>query len=70
MDNCLRCDGQMEQGFMLDAGDYNVTAQAKWSSGAPRTSFWRLSAVPEGAKTLAVTTWRCTRCGRLESFAK
>ena len=32
MDNCLRCDGQMEQGFMLDAGDYNVTAQAKWSS--------------------------------------
>jgi hypothetical protein len=60
----------MEQGFMLDVGDYSISSQAQWSSGSPKTSAWRFSAVPDGGRTLPVTTFRCTSCGRLESFAK
>jgi hypothetical protein len=69
MDRCIRCDGELEKGFMLDKGDSDITGQAQWASGAPSTSFWRLSAVESGSKTLPVVTYRCKSCGRLESFA-
>ncbi len=66
MERCSRCDGELEEGFMLDKGD---NGQSIWASGAPSGSFWRLSAVRSGHRTLPVITLRCTKCGRLESFA-
>lgn len=69
MNRCLRCEGELEVGFMIDKGDSDLTRQALWASGEPSTSFWRLSAVQSGARTLPVVTYRCKRCGRLESFA-
>lgn len=69
MDRCIRCDGELDAGFLIDKGDYNATHQAQWASGQPHTSFWRMSAVQSGSKVLPVTTYRCKRCGRLESFA-
>jgi hypothetical protein len=69
MDRCIRCDGELEKGFMVDKGDSDITRQAQWASGAPSTSFWRLSAVESGSKTLPVVTYRYKSCGRLESFA-
>jgi hypothetical protein len=69
MDKCMRCDGQLERGFLIDKGDSDVTRQAMWASGEPSTSFWSLSAVKSGSTMLPVTTLRCIKCGRLESFA-
>lgn len=70
MERCIRCDGPLEQGFLLDRGHYDVSDQARWASGAPNTSFWRAGAVQDEARTLPVVTFRCTSCGRLESFAR
>ncbi|RZA35612.1 MAG: hypothetical protein EOP92_09680 [Lysobacteraceae bacterium] len=66
MDKCIRCDGELEAGFMLDKGDYG---QSQWARGKPDTAFWKFSAVPSGSKTLPIVTYRCKSCGRLESFA-
>lgn len=69
MEKCIRCDGELEKGFMIDSGDSGIGSQASWASGAPNTSPWRFSAVQSGNKTLPVVTYRCRSCGRLESFA-
>jgi len=66
----MRCDGQLEKGFLIDKGDSDIARQAKWASGEPSTAFWKMSAVQSGSETLPVTTYRCRNCGRLESFAK
>jgi hypothetical protein len=70
MERCIRCDGELENGFILDKGDGGFTSQALWASGDPNTSFSRMSAVKSGNKTLPVVTSRCKGCGRLESFAR
>lgn len=69
MERCLRCEGPLEKGFMIEKGHMDVTAQSTWTSGEPNTSFWRMSALPPGSKPVPVVTYRCRTCGRLESFA-
>lgn len=69
MVKCIRCDGELERGFMLDKGESDITSQATWASGEPDNSFFRLSAARSGSMTLPVVTYRCKSCGRLESFA-
>ena len=69
MDKCIRCDGPLERGFMLDKGESNITSQAVWASGEPNTSWFRLSAAKSGSMTMPIITYRCKTCGRLESFA-
>lgn len=69
-DRCARCGGAMEAGFLIDRGDYDWQKQALWASGEPKSSWWRSTAVQSGERTMAVTTWRCSRCGRLELFAQ
>ena len=69
MERCIKCDGELENGFILDKGDYDVTTQTKWASGDPNTSFWRMSVVKSGNKIIPVVTYRCKNCGRLESYA-
>ena len=64
---CPKCSGRMEAGFVLDR-TYGANLQATWVEGAPTKSFWtglkigRLVSRP-------VTTFRCSSCGYLESFA-
>ncbi len=43
MERCIRCDGEMEEGFVIDKGDYNFASQAQWASGGPETSFWGIA---------------------------
>lgn len=69
MERCIRCDGELEKGFVLDKGDYDVASQATWASGDPNTSFWRMSAVKSGSRKMPVVTYRCKSCGRLEAYA-
>jgi len=65
---CLRCGGPMEEGFVADKAHFSVPETQNWIEGAPERSRW------SGLKTkdrevLAVMTYRCERCGYLESYA-
>jgi ribosomal protein L37E len=65
---CLRCGGPTEPGMLVDHG-YGIIYPLAWVAGAPRWSRWfglRLAGRPK----LPVVTYRCTRCGRTESFVK
>ena len=64
---CPKCQGRMAEGFVIDNG-YGTRTVARWYEGAPVRSFWT------GLKTRGrthhdVVTWRCGRCGFLESYA-
>ncbi len=64
---CQLCGGDMEAGFLLDHS-YGETLQEQWVEGEPRPSIWTGLKL-KGATRYTVTTYRCTACGHLESFA-
>jgi hypothetical protein len=69
MDNpkCPKCSKRMEDGFTLDQ-TYGANLQAAWVEGEPRRSFW--SGLKMSGKTPhPITTYRCSACGYLESYA-
>ena len=39
-----------------------------WIEGAPEKSFW-IGIKTRGRRKLKIETWRCGRCGYLESYA-
>jgi hypothetical protein len=57
----------MDEGFIKDE-TRNTADTSKWVDGAPEKSFWT-GLKTRGKKQIPVTTYRCTRCGYLESFA-
>ena len=67
--DCPRCRGSMSEGFVLDLGDHNSRNQQKWVEGEPVRSFWLGIQTKERDK-YTVTTYRCDRCGYLESYAR
>jgi hypothetical protein len=67
---CLRCNGSLEPGFLIDRTHMGFTAQAMWASGDPQpTALLAVSVVASQSDTRNVVTYRCVDCGRLESFA-
>ena len=66
---CPKCARAMEPGFLLDIGDGSAKLQATWVEGeaAPLSWFGRVRL--KGRKPVPVTTFRCERCGYLESYA-
>ena len=65
---CLRCKGPMSVGLVLDRGDCNFGIVQQWVEGAPETSFWT-GLKTKGRESFKVLTYRCDRCGNLESYA-
>ena len=64
---CPRCQGSMSEGFILDKTDSRPVVSS-WVEGEPVKSMWtgiRLS----GRKRIEIQTFRCRRCGYLESYA-
>ena len=57
----------MEPGFIVDEG-YGTHTVAKWIAGEPEKSMWT-GLKTRGKDKLDVTTYRCRRCGYLESYA-
>ena len=57
----------METGFIVD-GVPHGNQQAHWAEGEPQKSFWTGIKVPREA--LPITTYRCIKCGYLESYAQ
>lgn len=66
---CPKCQGTMEEGFLLDINQSGGRAVTSWVEGAPQKSFW-LGVKIAKRKKIDVQTWRCGRCGFLESYAK
>ena len=67
--HCPKCDGEMEQGFILDALPGGQIA-SRWAAGVPKKSFWTgIKGVPEDA-AIPVGAFRCASCGYLEFYAR
>ena len=58
----------MEEGFVLDRGDLEVRHPSVWVSGPPKKSLW-LGTKLAGRETRQISSYRCTECGYLESYA-
>jgi hypothetical protein len=67
--NCPGCRTPMDEGFMLDRGHGNAPSPAQWAEGAPERSWWQGLKL-KGKDRIAVTTYRCPRCGLLQSYAR
>ncbi len=61
----------MERGFLTDRGDYSAKLLGMWVEGEPEESFWEGGFKTKGKENIVIsTTYRCTACGYLESYAK
>ena len=58
----------MSEGFVIDRGHANAQSQQKWVEGEPTKSFW-YGLQTKGRESFQVRTYRCERCGYLESYA-
>ena len=66
---CPKCSAQMETGFMIERSGGPGDRQVRWVEGEPIPRAWFSGVNTEGQKPIPVTTYRCERCGYLESFA-
>ena len=57
----------MAEGFIADQG-YGASSITRWYAGPPRKSIWTGLKL-KGVESHDVGTWRCGRCGFLESYA-
>lgn len=58
----------MEAGFVIDRGHHSNPEVQTWIEGAPAKSFWS-GIKTKGLEQHPVSTFRCMRCGYLESYA-
>lgn len=66
--DCPKCQGRMEEGFLLDQ-TYGTRAPVDWIEGPPEKSIWNGLKLGDRMR-MTVETWRCGRCGFLESYAR
>jgi hypothetical protein len=65
--SCPKCQGSMSEGYTLDVSQSRSVS--KWIERAPEKSMWTGLKI-SGRANLDIQTWRCIRCGFLESYAK
>lgn len=65
---CLRCQSPMDEGVTIDHGHGNVSKVPEWLEGPPERNFWS-HLKTKGKEKFLVKTFRCQRCGYLESYA-
>jgi uncharacterized C2H2 Zn-finger protein len=64
---CPKCQAAMEEGFTLTYRDSRRRA-AGWVAGRPMEGLLFGLKLPH--KPVPIQSWRCPRCGLLESYAK
>lgn len=64
---CPKCSSAMSEGFVVDH-THGGAGVAKWVEGEPKKSFW-VGLKLGGTTQIEIVTWRCRRCGYLESYA-
>ena len=65
--SCPKCGGRMDVGYVPEAKDHS-TKPEMWVEGAPEKAWWG-GLKTKGKRKLTIETWRCGRCGYLESYA-
>ena len=63
----------MERGFIVDYAHGGAIHQSRWVPGSPKpNSFFKISDATgeQLASCHSVTSFRCSRCGLLESYAQ
>ena len=63
---CPKCDSAMTLGVTIDK-DQGIRYAGTWLEGAPEKGWFGLKL--RGKKPLEIQTYRCNRCGFLESYA-
>lgn len=63
---CPRCDSAMTLGVIIDK-DQGMRAASTWLEGPAAKGWFGLKL--GGKKPLDIETYRCNRCGLLESYA-
>jgi len=58
----------MQEGWVLDH-TYGARAVSSWVEGEPRKSIWG-GVKLEGRQPIEIESWRGTRCGFIEHYAK
>ena len=66
---CPKCKREMEEGFIADFYGGGTARPGKWVEGQPEKSFWT-GIKTSGKELIRITTYRCTGCGYLESYAR
>lgn len=66
--SCLRCSTPMLLGFLRDTMQGPGSLYPEWVSGTPKKSFWKGVDI-SGEERRQVVTFRCPKCGCLESYA-
>ena len=64
---CPKCGGRMSPGIILDI-TYGSSGVASWLAGPVEKSRWTGVGL-RGKAPIELETWRCGRCGFLESYA-
>lgn len=64
---CFRCRGRLEVGFLVDFTSGGQQVQ-RWLAGEPRVSRW-IGLKVDSKDLVEVRTYRCQKCGLLESHA-
>lgn len=70
---CRNCRASMERGYRPDRGHGNAQHVEEWARGEPQKAQWLFITYIKGVgkkDLLPITTWRCPRCGLLESYAR
>lgn len=65
---CIKCNGAMTVGFVLDRGDMDYQRQQIWIEGQPEKSFWSGLDTAKREK-LHVRAFRYADCNFLEFYA-
>jgi uncharacterized protein DUF6487 len=66
---CPKCKAPMQEGYILEDSEGRTPSADKWIEGAPEYSPWFGILQTKNRKKYHVTTYRCARCGHLESYA-
>ncbi len=67
--SCPKCQSSMQEGYVVDHTHGGARTVSTWVEGEPKPSFW-LGLTFQGTTPLAIESWRCTRCGFIEQYAK
>jgi len=68
---CAKCGSAMEAGFILDHTQHSSSGARveTWVEGEPTKSFWGGVKKIKDRQQFTVTSYRCERCGYVESYA-
>jgi predicted nucleic-acid-binding Zn-ribbon protein len=64
---CAKCGGSLSAGFIVDQG-HGLAEASKWQDGEPKR-VWYGGVRMSKDDQFGITTFRCDRCGYLESYA-